>query len=144
MSKAFVSYLLLGLTLAQASGCVDVQGGAVELSWDIRRLDGESLASPVCETSGIDTVGLCVRTCDDTGCNGVAECPIRTWACDRFHGITLFEVEEGRKELWIEPRCSNGALANAVIPDPLVRDITKGDVTQLNALLIAVRQDACP
>jgi hypothetical protein len=53
-------------------------------------------------------------------------------------GATRFEIVAGRKELWIEVGCPDGTPANVVVPEPIVRDIADGEVTQLNALLITV------
>jgi hypothetical protein len=79
-------------------------------------------------------------------CVGDVVCPVHSWACTRFHGTTLFEITSGRKELWIEVRCANGGLADVVVPEPILRDIADGEVTQLNAVLISVPVDrpACP
>jgi hypothetical protein len=130
-----------GVALA---GCVPVDGGAVELSWTVR-----SLGDPygcVREVAGrvVDRIGdisLCARACTvivDGQCVGDAVCPVRSWPCERLMGATRFEIVAGRKELWIEVGCPDGTPANVVVPEPVVRDIADGEVTQLNALLITV------
>ena len=125
-----------------SGACVDVNGGAVELSWSLRTATG---METTCQTAGITQVALCVRQCDMTTCTGPAICPAATWECDRLRGATLFDIAPGRTELTIRADCSGGA-ANVVLPPPLVRDIVTGDVTQLNALLITVPSTggACP
>jgi hypothetical protein len=63
-----------------------------------------------------------------------------------LRGTTGFEVVAGRKELWIDVTCPDGSPANVIVPEPIVRDIADGEVTQLNALLIVVpaAERACP
>ena len=121
-----------------------MDGGAVELSWTVR-----SAGDPygcVREQGGgvVDRIGdisLCARACTvivDGQCVGDVTCPVRSWPCERLMGATRFEIVAGRKELWIEVGCPDGTPANVVVPEPIVRDIADGEVTQLNALLIAV------
>jgi hypothetical protein len=97
----------------------------------------------------IGEVSLCVRACAvvvDGACVGEAACPARSWPCEGLRGTTGFEVVAGRKELWIDVTCPDGSPANVIVPEPIVRDIADGEVTQLNALLIVVpaAERACP
>jgi hypothetical protein len=96
----------------------------------------------------VGEVSLCARACTvvvDGACVGDTTCPVRSWPCDRERGTTRFEIVAGRKELWIEVACPDGSPANVVVPEPIVRDVADGEVTQLNALLIVVPagQRAC-
>jgi hypothetical protein len=139
---------MIGVPLAS---CVPVDGGAVELAWDVR---SRGPYGCVREEDGtvVDRIGdvaLCVRACAvvmDGVCVGDTMCPVRSWPCEGLRGTTGFEIAAGRKELWIEVLCPDGSLANVVVPEPIVRDIADGEVTQLNALLIVVPdgQRACP
>lgn len=146
-----VSALVLMLSGVPLAACVPVDGGAVELSWSVRSSLGTSAA---CVRTGtvIDTIGtvsLCARSCTvilDGACVGDVTCPIDTWPCERGKGTTRFEVTAGRKELWIQVGCLDGQAADVLVPEPIVRDIADGEVTQLNAVLITVPADkgACP
>lgn len=134
-----------GLPLA---GCIQVDGGAVELSWTVRRADRQEDVECARGTDIMKDVWLCARACTvikDGACVGEETCPVRAFPCDRFHGSTKFEITAGRKELWIEVKCAGGATANVVVPEPILRDIADAEVTELNALLISVSGDrACP
>jgi hypothetical protein len=140
-----VAVLMSGSTLA---GCVNVDGGAVELSWALRTANGKDNVE--CTRAGdvIADVALCARACtviSDGACIGDVAM-VHSWSCNRRHGSTSFEIVSGRKELWIEVRCASGARADVVVPEPILRDIADGEVTQLNAVLISVPVDrpACP
>jgi hypothetical protein len=117
---------------------VAINGGAVELAWTVRTED----ARPTdCVKQGIMTVSLCVRDCTqmlDGVCTGETQCPFVSFPCARLHGATPFSITPGQKELWITATCANGAVAGGRVPESVLRDVTEGDVTQLNALLISV------
>ncbi len=119
--------------LAGVCACVDINGGAVELSWSLRTDTG---MERTCAQTAIVQVSLCMRDCDTPPCDGVQTCPT-AFECDRLRGATQFDIPPGRKEITIRPDCARGP-ARVVVPPPLVRDIVKGDVTELNALLITV------
>jgi hypothetical protein len=122
----------------------------VELAWEVR---SRGPYGCVREENGmvVDRIGdvsLCGRSCTvvvDGACVGESTCPVSTWPCEGLRGTTGFEIVAGRKELWIEVTCPDGSPANVVVPEPIVRDIADGEVTQLNALLIVVpaAQRAC-
>jgi hypothetical protein len=133
-------------------GCVQIDGGAVELSWDIRQADGMALDG-ACDASRIAQVGLCARACEDGAGSGVCQgelvCPKAQWSCDNYSGATEFDLPEGPTELFIEAYCEDGSRAQGVqVPAPIVRNISKGRVSQLNALLITLPSpavgEACP
>lgn len=112
-----------------ALGCVDVNGGAVELGWIIRRSDGEGLS---CSQAGIAAVRLeAVSQSSDRSI-------YQSWACAAKRGTTLFDIPEGRYALSITPTCAGKEPAFAQVPPPVVRDIVMGEVAQLNVLLISV------
>jgi hypothetical protein len=142
-----VQALVLLAVLTAAPGCVDVNGGAVELSWSVRTLEGtQSGCDP--EDANLATVSVWLRSCDQLiaglchtaeGMREVPTSPLRTFECARGQAVTSFEVPEGRKEMWITVGCPTGDVDDAVVrvPEPLVRDVVEGQVTQLHALLIA-------
>jgi hypothetical protein len=137
LARAAVSIAMV-VSASCVAGCVAIDGGAIELAWTVRTLD----ARPAdCQTQRIDTVSLCIQDCDtsDAGvCSGETRCPFVSFSCTRLRGTTDFNVSPGRKRLWITATCQNGAAADVEVPEAVVRDVTRGDVTELNALLISV------
>jgi hypothetical protein len=139
--------MVTGVGLA---ACVPVDGGAVELAWSVRDSSGRSASCARSSTSpaftdDLATVSLCARACTviaDGECVGEETCPIASWDCERGRGTTRFEVTAGRKELWIEVACADGTPADVLLPEPVVREIADGEVTQLNAILITVPASA--
>jgi len=121
------------VALVAVAGCVDINGGAVEFSWSLRTDTG---MERTCAQTSITQVTLCMRDCDTEPCTGAETCP-STFPCDRLRGATQFDIAPGRKAIEIRPDCASGP-ARVIVPPPLVRDIVKGDVTELNALLITV------
>lgn len=143
-----VTSLVLMVSGVGLAACVPVDGGAVELAWSVRDSSGRSASCTRTTTSFSDALGsvaLCARACTviaDGNCVGEVTCPVQTWSCERGRGTTRFEVTAGRKELWIEVTCRDGTPANVVLPEPVVREIADGEVTQLNAILITVPASA--
>jgi hypothetical protein len=129
--------------MAQA-GCVDVNGGAVELSWSIRTLDGQPSD---CASHGLEAIqleGVCLA--DDQGEPCVQE-RLWSWPCLRYRGSTRFVVPPGRWRFGIRALCEEGQardVADARVPDPIVRDVELGEVVQLNALLIEIDRGCEP
>lgn len=131
--------------IAGLAACVDVNGGAVELSWSLRTLAGDSVES--CSAASIEAVRLCWQPLGDGGGEGGARCRserFRSFPCEDESGATRFELPPGPTSLWIEPVCDDGlpaALGTYQVPPPIVRTVSTGDVVTLSSLLIAV--DPC-
>lgn len=111
-------------------GCVDVNGGAVELSWTIQDTRGDRRA---CDDGPLGAVRL-----RGIGPGGV------TWVsadveCDAHRLASRFEIEPGRWAFSLEASCVGGQVASVQVPDPIARDIVTGQVAQLNALLIVIQ-----
>lgn len=130
-----LSWLLL------LSGCVDVQGGAVELSWSLRTYEGASLAP--CSRADIDRVRICWDSLEDGG-RPAARCQpsqYRSFPCDEQSGVTRFEVPPGPASLFIEPVCLDGLpapIGTYEVPPAIVRTIVDGEVATLSSLLMVV------
>jgi hypothetical protein len=114
---------------------VEVNGGAVELSWTIQNVRGEGRR---CQDGALGAVQLHAALVE-----GGLEYASEAWDCDRYHGVTKFEIPEGRWRMDLAVLCGDGAAAQVGVPDPIVRDVREGEVVQLNALLI-VLQGQCP
>src|SRR5262245_57261353 len=109
MNSRLTSTVWLGCCLAWG-GCIEVNGGAVELAWSIRTLDGMT-SDGAADQANISAVALCVRDCESQSagvCQGATVCPAYSFQCDRFHGATRFDITPGKKELWIVPQCPGG------------------------------------
>lgn len=107
----------------------------MELSWTIQNLDGDARQ---CEDGPLETVRLHAQRSDAEGVY------VEEWACDRYHGVTRFEIPEGRWNMDLRVRCVGGGPADVLVPDPIVREIREGEVVQLNALLIVLQDGTCP
>jgi hypothetical protein len=137
------------LTLT-ATGCVQIDGGAVELSWSIRNFAGQRQA---CAIGGellpeLAFVRICWEPLPDGGVLDQLCDPTRSarFRCGLEHGVTGFEIDRGDTAIWIEPVCDDGDLpvpALYEVPPPIVREIAVGDVATLQALLIVAAPEAC-
>jgi hypothetical protein len=140
------------------TGCVDINGGAVEVAWTVidPNGDGGRPARLSCEDQRIARVYLVGMRCDERGPSGeccasldsgvctTEEVPdFGKWDCDRLRGTTGFDIPTGTWALGLRAECQpdeNGVRreADVRVPDPIVRDIVEGEVAQLDALMIAV------
>lgn len=139
---AVQSTILGVLTSLSAASCVPVDGGAIELSWQFRSQDGDVLP---CDELAIEKVRLIARPADGR----VVSVTDYRFDCDRDVGTTDFEFPEGDYAISIQPLCGDGAFATpaerVVLPPPIRRRVRRGELTQLNALLvIAEQRPACP
>ena len=116
------------LVLGCLAACVDINGGAVELRWEIRKTDGRKSD---CSETQVSQVRLCATP---VGSTGSAVCD--EWTCSDYQGSTGFDIAPGRYALAITPVCSDGSKPSASVPEPVVRDISNGNVAELNTLLI--------
>ncbi len=129
---------LAALSTAAGAGCVDINGGAVELRWEVRLLNGEKT---FCSDTQIARVELCA-----TPAQGAEMTRCGSWPCGYYYGSTEFDIPPGRYSLEIHPLCSDGSIPAASVPAPIVRDIQDGDVAQLDTLLIVKTSEGfvCP
>lgn len=134
-------------------GCVNIDGGAVELSWTVHDTSGRTVE---CKDIGLAEVELTCLTVPELG-EAVQLEPCRTgsgtergrnaWTCGRLGGSTAFDIAPGNRQFRISAVCRSGSpAAETRYPDPILRDVVEGEVVQLNALLIEVRDTglACP
>lgn len=132
--------IALCLVTAGATGCVEVEGGAVELSWSLRSFAGESIQA--CRDARIEEVRLCWTPLEADGGEVSGGCRppnLESFACEAENGVTGFEIPPGRTSLEIQPVCAGGRPAERGtydVPPPIVRRVREGKVVTLNALLI--------
>jgi hypothetical protein len=147
-NRAIVIAAALGGALLSSS-CVQVDGGAVELSWTLRDFDGEPTN---CAEARIDEVRICWQSVADGGTSGTRSCrrdSSRTFACVDSRGVTGFEIPPGRAVVWIEPVCADGQPPETdtyEVPAPIARTVETGQVVTLGALLIVADDstEPCP
>ncbi len=143
------------------TGCVQIDGGAVELSWSIRNFDGEAASCDLRTADGstdfadIADIRICWEpVAEDGEFSGACDPTLNTrFDCRSAHGVTGFEIAPGDTALWIEPLCEvmgprpgpgpTPTVGKYEVPAPIVREVTSGEVVTLNALLIVAAPEAC-
>lgn len=132
------SWRAIALIAITCSGCVQIDGGAVELSWAVFDFAGEGQS---CIQAGISDVNLCWQAADGLSTGFVCEdASSHDFDCATEQGSTAFEVPPGRTSLWIEITC-RGTEQRAIegtyqVPAPIVRTVVDGEIVSLNSLLI--------
>lgn len=132
-------------------GCIEIDGGAVELSWSLRSFDGASVQA--CPDARIQSVRLCWETLPDgstsAGGDACRATQRQKFPCGEYSGVTGFDLPPGSTAFWIEPVCTDGEAADAEtyqVPPPIVRTVEEGKIVSLNSLLLVVSPPAsdCP
>ena len=131
--------------LFSALGCVSIDGGAVEVSWVVVTHGGRTITDCGCTCPPIARVRLQLLPTSGGGadpCLGRTSCQ---FACNVQSGATRFDIPAGNYAMSLVPvdgdgndisngeagTCSAGAGAG-----PQVRDVQKGRVTQLPAMVM--------
>jgi hypothetical protein len=141
--------LWLGLAalvhVASSAACVEVNGGAVELSWSLRSFGGTRIEE--CDDVRIESIRLAWKAAPDGG-SGTSLEPDdwETFPCEDSRGITEFSIPAGRQMFWILPLCPGGTspTGDYEVPPPIVRTVTEGTVITLDALLVVADASTCP
>ncbi|MFH0902844.1 MAG: hypothetical protein V2A73_19620 [Pseudomonadota bacterium] len=136
-----------------ATSCVDVHGGAVELSWVMRRPDGEQTE---CVDWGLTGVRLeLMQVVDEKPNEKPNEKPDggdqrqtryrptsrEGWPCELGRASSRFDVPPGSWALRLIVLCDaadGGPPTSVRVPDSVVREFVDGEVVELGALLITV------
>jgi hypothetical protein len=134
------------LTLAAAAvSCVPIDGGAVEASWVLRTDDGRAIttcecADPLIAGVRLALVGASGAVKDSRPCEGRGSCQ---FSCQRHTGATPFDIPPGFYLISLTPVDAMGqdlALVqpprNVQTPAPVLREVVKGQPTQLDALAL--------
>jgi len=140
--------LVASLLALAATGCVSIDGGAVEASWNIQALDGRGIADCSCTCPQVAKVRFSVVPAAGGAdlCAGRAACQ---FPCRSKHGATPFDIPTGDYAVSLVPVGADGQdLTGAVVQDgggtcsahsgvaPTLRTVGKGQLTQLNAVII--------
>jgi len=131
---------LLAVWASLSVQCVDIDGGAAELTWSLRTIEGESIAGEDCQSARISKIRLCWNSLED-GDSGCRPGQFRDFACEEENGVTLFEIPPGRAKFNVEPICLDGrpaAIGTYQGPPEIVRMVRDAEVVTLAAFLIAV------
>jgi hypothetical protein len=145
--RANVPTAVLVLALATAGpACIEIEGGAVELSWSLRSFDGDRVDN--CTAARVDEVRVCWQSIDDGASTGICQ-GSQSFPCGEENGVSGFEISPGRASFWIEPICVDGSPADSgsyQVPPPIVRTVEDGKIVTLDSLLIVVSPFAagCP
>jgi hypothetical protein len=144
-------YVGLGLVaLGAIAGCVDVNGGAVEVAWAVFARDGRAINDCSCAALSSDVssseprVGIAyVRlnvvsdpTPDSQPCAGKDSC---RFACNRKVGATPFMIPPGRYLMSLVPVGADGndiAATEVKAPPPISRFVVTGQPTELEAFML--------
>lgn len=151
---AALAAVVLGLFGPGLWACVEIDGGAAEFSWSIRSPDGRASSCDLrLPDGGADRPDiLSVQLCWEAAPEGVSPSllcnPDRraVFECSLSRGATDFVVDEGRTAFWIEPLCADGEPLQrdlVEVPAPIVRDVSKGQVVTLDALLVVADASGC-
>jgi len=132
---------LLLLSVA-AAGCIEIDGGAVELSWSLRDFDGDSVDS--CRDARVDEVEICWQPSGGDTPSVDVECQSgqrESFPCSEENGVSGFTIDPGPTAFWAHPICDTGEAAEEdtyQAPAPIVRSVQDGQIVTLNSLLIVV------
>jgi hypothetical protein len=122
--------------------CVQIDGGAVEVSWVVhangRAITDCSCADPQIDRVRINLVGRGGTIEGTTPCDGRAQCE---FSCQRQTGATPFDIPEThgdeRYEVSVVPVGKDGTdLLQIVTPAPILRTVTRGQPTEVEAFLL--------
>lgn len=132
--------------VAGGPACIEIDGGAVELSWSLRSFDGDRVRN--CNAARVDEVRICWQSIDDGTSTGVCQ-GSQSFPCGEENGVSGFEIAPGRTAFWVEPICFDGSPAEVgsyQVPPPIVRTVEDGKIVTLDSLLIVVTPFAsgCP
>jgi len=144
---ARIVLLLFALT---AAGCVPIDGGSVEATWDLHTPDGRRISQCSCSCPRIAKVRFSVVAADGVDlCAGRAAC---LFSCGAGQGGTPFDIPPGEYDLSLVPVGEDGHDLVGAIPQdagdtcsaqsgvaPILRSVRKGQPTQLNTVLIQAK-----
>lgn len=138
-----ILWLALAIFHAVSSvACIEVNGGAAELSWTLRDFEGKPIDTPACTRTNIREVRLNWKAVTDDAAGPLEPDGSDRFTCSDNRGVTEFIIPAGRQMLWIEPICQDAITATSYeVPPPIVRTVVQGTVITLDALLLVVDED---
>ncbi|MBL0215255.1 MAG: hypothetical protein IPQ07_15385 [Myxococcales bacterium] len=130
--------------LVSATGCTQVDGGAVELSWKLRPASSSLPDKFVNCNSGQDGTSPVTRIRLDWEVVGRSS-GFASWRCDDNHGVTGFDLPEGEALLSVTPECAEGPAdpQTYTAPAPEQRRVILGDTVSLGAVELILQVSYC-
>jgi len=124
-----------------ASGCADVQGGAVELSWKLRAATGSQQTFLECRPKNARVVDGIRLEWEVGGVQGPWQLP-----CEDDHGVTGFQLPEGTALLRVTPVCASVEVTpeTYTAPAPEQREVIAGDTITLGGVELLLEVSSCP
>lgn len=137
---AWMWSFLLGATATALPACVQIHGGAIEVSWAIFAPGGRAINDCGCVDPAIVEIRLNLSSTDAAGanpCEGRAECQ---FSCGQKTGSTPFDIPSGRYSMWLTALGAGdtdleGAPGFRSTP-PSTWPVVWGQPTELDALTI--------
>jgi|GEM_PF-6411065 hypothetical protein len=152
MMKLFSTYVIGVTGIIGLSACVAIDGGAVEVGWQLRNASTEVPSRHLdCSETSFDSVRLELQPSDSTLASPCTTAPCSEtncclFRCDQEIGVTGFVIPPGHYSMQITAtlaenqgqerslESSNGVTT----PAPVVREVRTGEVTALGVNLIIV------
>jgi len=136
--KPAATFLLLACLLTT---CVEINGGAVEVSWVIRSRAGSAITDCGCASPSIATVRLRLERRGgvldgDMPCANQAQCD---FPCPRQTGSTAFNIPETqgteKYEVSVVAVGADGEpLPEVLTPAPILREVVRGQPTEVESM----------
>ncbi len=125
-----------------ATGCTNVSGGAVELSWKLRAAAGSRETFLSCNV-GLSGTGRVTDIRLDWDVDGALG--FRQWRCEDDHGVTGFELPEGNALLSVSPICNGvaAALDTYTAPAAEQRNVIVGNTVSLGGVELLLEVSSC-
>jgi len=142
--------LVLWCALGGLAGCPQIDGGAVEVAWIVRRSDNNAGACDhgwLSEQYHIDRIRLRVVPEGDPNldlCDGVDRLSVCEFTCEDGGGATAFDIPPGTYFFDLVPLTADGSTIPAsvvALPAPLRRTIVEGDITDLGIWQVVILND---
>lgn len=142
--------VLIFCALVGLAGCPQIEGGAVEVAWILRRSDNRAGAcdhSWLSEQYHIDRIRLRVVPKDAPGtdlCASVDALSICEFSCESGGGSTSFDIPAGTYFFDLVPLTADGSVIPAsvvALPAPLRRTIVEGDIADLGIWQMVILND---
>jgi hypothetical protein len=145
------TFPLLALVALAVGGCVDIDGGAVEISWVVRSTSGSAITSCSCADPPIDKVRLVLvprgpSIAGNNPCESPAQCD---FPCQRQTGSTAFNIKPTQAgesyEISVLALGGDGNVLEGVMtPAPVLRSVVNGQPTEVDAFqLVAPCRAEC-
>ena len=132
-------------SLLEATGCLEVGGGAVEVGWVVR--DSEESARN-CADLGITDIRVTVVPADTEDASdlcstgAIGRC---TFSCNAGYGITPFKIPPGDYYFGLVPLDANRRPLGpdrCSLPAPVRRNVAQGQLLELGVWQVVVAQEA--